>query len=136
MRMACRWTHGGSAPQGPLDTFSAGSQPQAAVHRLAKSTLEEMYGIDTMSLYPKSMTRFASERFDYVITVCDRAAENCPLFPGDPERIHWSFADPAAVQGEAQQRKAFEAVAHGLVTRIRIWIALPAVRARIDPRRM
>ena len=56
-------------------------------------------GIDTSDLVPKSMDRFLGEPFDYVITVCDRAAEVCPVFPGDPERIHWSFEDPAAVEG-------------------------------------
>jgi protein-tyrosine-phosphatase len=115
-----------------IEVFSAGSVPQAAVHPLAKATLEQKFGIDTADLFPKSMNRFLNERFDYVITVCDCAAESCPVFPEDPERIHWSFEDPAVVHGEEQQRRAFEIVASGLAARMRIWMALPAIRARID----
>jgi arsenate reductase len=118
--------------KGRVDVFSAGSAPQPAVHPLAKETLEYRYGIDTSALTPKSMDRFLGESFDYVITVCDRAAEACPVFPGDPERIHWSFEDPAAVEGENARRRAFEAVANGLAGRLRVWMALPAVRERID----
>ena len=116
-----------------IEVFSAGSAPQPQVHPLAKETLEYRYGIDTSDLVPKSMDRFLGEPFDYVITVCDRAAEVCPVFPGDPERIHWSFEDPAAVEGEGARRRAFASVANGLAARLRVWMALPAVQPRIDP---
>ena len=115
-----------------IDVFSAGSEPQPEVHPLAKETLEYRYGIETGALYPKSMNAFLGERFDYVITVCDRAAEVCPVFPGDPERIHWSFEDPAAVEGEAARRRAFAVVASGIAGRLRVWMSLPAVRDRIE----
>src|SRR4029077_5612127 len=97
--------------KGRVDVFSAGSKPQPQVHPIAKETLEYRYGLDATDLVPKSLDRFLGERFDYVITVCDRAAEACPVFPGDPERIHWSFEDPAAVNGETAQRRAFARVA-------------------------
>jgi len=115
-----------------VDVFSAGSKPQPEVHPLAKETLEYRYGIDASGLVPKSLDRFLGERFDYVITVCDRAAEACPVFPGDPERIHWSFEDPAAVIGEGARRRAFATVASGIAGRLRVWMSLPAVRDRID----
>ena len=118
--------------KGRVDVFSAGSKPQPQVHPIAKETLEYRYGIDASGLVPKSLDRFLGERFDYVITVCDRAAEACPVFPGDPERIHWSFEDPAAVNGETAQRRAFARVANGIAGRLRVWMSLPVVRDRID----
>jgi protein-tyrosine-phosphatase len=117
--------------RGRIDVFSAGSIPQPGVHPLAIATLKERYGIDPGGLYPKSLDRFLGEHFDYVIIVCDRAAESCPVFPGDPERIHWSFEDPAAVQSKEEQRRAFEIVANGLSGRFRIWLALPEIRRRM-----
>ena len=54
----------------------------------------------------------------------------------DPERIHWSFENPAGVAGAEEQQRAFEQVATGLSTRIRLWMALPKVRARIDTDRV
>ena len=118
--------------KGRIDVFSAGSKPQLQVHPLAKETLEYRYGIDTASLVPKSMDRFLGDRFDYVITVCDRAAESCPAFPGDPERIHWSFEDPAAVQGENARRRAFASVANDLAGRLRVWMSLRTVHTRME----
>jgi protein-tyrosine-phosphatase len=118
--------------KGRVEVFSAGSAPQAHVHPLAKETLEHRYGIDTSALTPKSMDQFRGERFEYVITVCDRAAEVCPVFPGDPERIHWSFEDPAAVVGDSAQRRAFASVANGIAGRLRLWLSLPTVRDRIE----
>jgi protein-tyrosine-phosphatase len=100
---------------------------------MAIDVLTQRYGIDTHDLHPKNLDTFLGESFDYVITVCDRAAETCPVFPGDPERIHWSFDDPAAIEDEDARRRAFETVATELAARIRIWIALPAVRQRLAP---
>ena len=118
--------------KGRVDAFSAGSAPRENVHPMAVSTLRDKYGVDPGGLVPKSLTRFIGQPFDYIITVCDRSAESCPIFPGDPERIHWSFEDPAAVEGAEEQQRAFEQVATGLATRIRLWLALPNVRTRID----
>ena len=52
------------------------------------------------------MDEFAGQFFDYVITVCDNARDNCPVFPSNAERIHWSFEDPAAVKGSEEVRLA------------------------------
>jgi protein-tyrosine-phosphatase len=118
--------------RGRADVFSAGTDPEADVHPLAVEILSRRFDVDTDDLHPKHLSRFAGETFDYVITVCDRTAEVCPTFPRDPERIHWSFEDPAAADGEEAQRRAFESVANGLAARLRVWMALPAVHRRLD----
>jgi protein-tyrosine-phosphatase len=114
-----------------VEVYSAGRTPQPDVHPFARATLKNRFGIDTASLHPKSLNRFVDQQFDYVITVCDRAAESCPVFPGDPQRIHWSFADPAAVQDATEQRRAFDRVATELAARLRIWLSLPDVARRL-----
>ena len=116
---------------GRVDVVSAGSAPQPHVHPMAVATLQSEFGIDTTGLHPKSLSQFLGRHFDYVITVCDRAAEACPVFPGAPERIHWSFEDPAAVKNDNQRRRAFEQVAAGLTDRLRSWLALPKVQSRL-----
>jgi arsenate reductase len=63
-------------------------------------------GIDISGHRSKSVDEFAGQGFDYVITVCDNAKENCPIFPSATKRIHWSLYDPAAVQGSEEQRLA------------------------------
>jgi len=118
--------------RGRADVFSAGTAPEAEVHPLAVNVLRERFQVNTDDLYPKHLNRFLSHTFDYVITVCDRIAEACPTFPGDPARIHWSFEDPAAAEDEEARRRAFELVANGLAARMRIWMALPAVHQRLD----
>ena len=91
--------------RGRADVFSAGTSPEAEVHPLAVDVLRTRFNVDTDDLFPKHLDRFRGHRFDFVITVCDRTAETCPTFPGDPERIHWSFEDPASVEGEEAQRE-------------------------------
>lgn len=97
--------------------FSAGTEV-TRVHPLAIRVLEEE-GISTDELYSKSLTTFLGQRFDVVITVCDQANERCPIFPGDPERIHWSIPDPSAVTGTDEERiAAFRTVYQDLTQRL------------------
>jgi arsenate reductase len=63
-------------------------------------------GIDISGHRSKPVDEFAGEPFDYVITVCNNARESCPVFPGGAKRIHWSFDDPAAVEGDESVRIA------------------------------
>jgi len=114
-----------------VEAFSAGTAPQREVHPLVAETLKAQ-GIRPPHLMPKSMGRFVGQHFDYVITLCDDAAESCPIFPGEPERLHWNFQDPAAVNDANARRRAFTQVANGLAGRIREWMALPSVKNRID----
>jgi len=63
-------------------------------------------GIDISSHRSKSVEEFREREFDYVITVCDNAKENCPFFPANTERIHWSFDDPAEAAGSVEEKLA------------------------------
>jgi ArsR family transcriptional regulator, arsenate/arsenite/antimonite-responsive transcriptional repressor / arsenate reductase (thioredoxin) len=99
-----------------VDVFSAGSEP-TEIHPLSLKVLTES-GIPTDGLRTKHFNEFQNHVFDYVITVCDRVRESCPIFPGDPDQIHWSFPDPAAVRGEARRYQAFKDTATQLTTRI------------------
>ena len=107
---------------GQIEAFSAGSVPAAEVHPLAKAILEERYAIDTTELRPKPLGELILQHFDYVVTLCDRAAERCPIFPGDPARVHWAVDDPAAVEGDASRRHAFESAATEIEKRLREWM--------------
>ena len=109
---------------GAVDVHSAGTRPQPAVHPLAIATMRDRFGIDISAQFPKTVDRFLDQPLDSVITVCDSAAETCPVFPAGPERIHWSFPDPAAVVGTPdEQRQAFERVAADIAARLQDWLA-------------
>jgi ArsR family transcriptional regulator, arsenate/arsenite/antimonite-responsive transcriptional repressor / arsenate reductase (thioredoxin) len=111
-----------------VEVFSAGAEP-SRVHPLAIQAAAAQ-GIDISGQRSKSMDEFLGQRFDYVITVCDRASETCPTFPGEPERIHWSLPDPAAEEGPEESRyRAFQAAAIDLMTRIRYLLVLIGRRA-------
>lgn len=118
--------------RGRVDVHSAGSAPASDVLPAARAVLEDKYGIDTARLHPKSVTEFLGQRFDFVITVCDKAAERCPVFPGDPNRIHWGFDDPALEVSPEAQRRVCEQVASSLAGRLRIWLSLPEIRRRVE----
>lgn len=119
--------------RGRAEVFSAATDPRPEIHPLAREAVRRVLHVEMPDQYPKSLQLFLGSPFDFIITVCDRAAESCPVFPGDPDRIHWSFEDPAAVTGgEAEQLRAFETIARQLVGRIRIWMALPGIRGRLE----
>ena len=105
-----------------FDVFSAGTKP-SVVNPLAIQVMHEV-DIDISGHRSKSVTEFVDQPFDYVITVCDQAAEACPVFPGPAQRLHWSFPDPAAVRGDESMRlQAFREVRDGLKDRLTGWIA-------------
>jgi arsenate reductase len=88
-------------------------------------------GVDISGQRPKSLTRFVGQAFDFVITVCDRARDACPTFPGDPLQIHWPFDDPAAAGGgEAERYQVFRRVRDEIQYRVRLF-----VNAQVRPRR-
>ena len=87
-----------------FEVASAGVNP-SHVRPEAIEVMREV-GIDISGHRSKSVDEFVAQEFDYVITVCDNANEQCPVFPGNTRRIHWSFDDPAAAQGDEQSRLA------------------------------
>jgi arsenate reductase len=83
---------------------SAGTRP-VGLNPLALEAMREI-GIDISSQRSKAVTEFAGQQFDAVITVCDAAAEACPIFPGGTKRVHWSLPDPAATEGSHEEKLA------------------------------
>jgi len=113
-----------------VQVFSAGSEP-TSIHPLAIKVMFEI-GIDLTQQRSKHFKEFLRQHFDYVVTVCDRVREVCPVFPGDPEQIHWSFPDPVAVEGSLEdQKKAFGDTASQLTTRIQ-YLLLMIDRTRTE----
>ncbi|HET8999980.1 MAG TPA: arsenate reductase ArsC [bacterium] len=109
--------------RGTVDVSSAGTEP-AGVHPLAARALRDM-NIDVRRQRSKHVDEFAGQTFDVVVTLCDSARELCPVFPGDPERIHWSFPDPGAVAGTEEERlQAFKHTARELATRLRPFLSV------------
>ncbi len=110
---------------GRIVAESAGSQPAACVNPLAIETLRD-YGIEWAGHPPRSVAGLERERWDCVITVCDRAKESCPIFPGQPVVVHWGMRDPAGVEGDdATKRAAFRDAFLLISRRIDLLLALP-----------
>jgi arsenate reductase (thioredoxin) len=105
--------------QGRFRAWSAGSHPAGYVHPSSVSTLKR-HGIDPGQPYSKSWDDMISQPFDLVITVCDQAAgEACPIFSGQPRKLHWSIPDPGRVIGtEDQINAAFDRTFFLLKSRI------------------
>lgn len=84
-----------------FEVFSAGLNP-VSISLWAIQVMKEA-GIDISRQYSKSVDEFTGRRFDFVITVCDNARQNCPFFPGDYQQIHWNVEDPAFAQGSTEE---------------------------------
>ena len=105
-----------------FEATSAGTQA-TRVHPLALRVMAEV-GIDLGTHTSKTVDQLLDQPWDYVITVCDRANERCPLFPGQTTRLHWSFEDPSQATGSADQRLAtFRRVRDEIRTRLEGWLA-------------
>ncbi len=102
---------------GEVQAFSAGVRP-SRVNPRAVQVMAEL-GIDISHHYSKSVDDLAGQQFDLVITVCDQAHEQCPLFPGETEVVHLGFPDPAKATGpEEEIRAAFRRVRDSLQERL------------------
>ena len=104
-----------------FDVQSAGTEP-VPVNPGAIETMSEI-GIDISAHESKAVKPFLGQHFGYVITVCDRASERCPIFPGAVKRLEWNLPDPAVVEGSASVRQqAFRSVRDQLAEHIREFV--------------
>lgn len=86
-----------------VEVASAGAKPEGTINPLTERVLDEA-GIDHSWARSKSVNELLGQSFDHVITVCDDAAETCPIFPGPAARTHWSIRDPARAPGTVEER--------------------------------
>lgn len=113
----------GRLSAGAIEGFSAGSHPKP-LHPNAVRVMRE-HGIDLAGRRSKPLSEFSGQRFDYVVTLCDRVREVCPEFPGHPGLVHWSIPDPAR-EGTTDEETypAFQRTATELAARIGFLIEL------------
>jgi arsenate reductase len=100
------------------EVFSAGTRPKG-IHAKTVEVMQEI-GIDVSGHASKDVQQFLGQRFDHVITVCDRAKQQCPIFPG-AQPIHWSFDDPAEAPAD-QQSEVFRRVRDEITQRLRVFV--------------
>jgi protein-tyrosine-phosphatase len=115
---------------GVIEAYSAGSHPKP-LHPNAVRVMRDEYGLDLAGRASKHLDVYADQRFDRVISLCDRVREVCPEFPGHPETIHWSIPNPAA--GDADDDATyplFQQTAAELATRIGFLLAALTDRTR------
>ncbi len=88
---------------GNWEADSAGSRPSGYVHPLAIQAMKEL-GRDLSAYESKSLDQFRDQQFNLVITVCNNAKEDCPVFPGARQTLHWPFDDPADATGSDTEK--------------------------------
>jgi len=112
-----------------FESLSAGSNPAGYVHPLAIETMR-LIGVDISDQHSKSIDEFlppAGEPPDLVISVCDNAARDCPVFPGNVDRLHWPFDDPAHATGTDNEKRAiFICVRDEIRAAIEDWLGAQA----------
>jgi arsenate reductase (thioredoxin) len=111
--------------RGRFHAEGAGSRPADRVNPHAIETLRA-YNIPWAGHAPRTIDGLEREPWDFVVTVCDRAKESCPIFPGQPILAHWGMPDPAEVEGDAATKQAAFRDAFVLISRrIDLLLALP-----------
>jgi arsenate reductase len=108
-----------------FEVSSAGASPKGRVNPHVLELLRDSYHIDPSGARSKSWEEFRDVKFDFVITVCDKARESCPIWPGQPVIAHWGSEDPDSVQGEEAQRQAIKKVGLEIYRRLGLFTALP-----------
>lgn len=110
--------------RGLFHAESAGSEPAARVNPYAIAALRN-FGIEWRGHPPRTVEGLERESWDFVITVCDKAKEACPIFPGQPMLAHWGMPDPAEAVGEEASRRAFRDALLLISRRLDLLLALP-----------
>lgn len=105
-----------------FEVASAGTEA-TRVHPLAKRAMDEV-GVDLSAHTSKTVDQLVEQSWDYVITVCDSANEQCPIFPKRTSRLHWSVPDPSQATGTEEERlQVFRRVRDDVAGRITQWVA-------------
>lgn len=109
--------HGGDA----FEAFSAGTDA-TTVRPEAVAVMAEL-GIDISAQESKTFERYLGEPFEWVVTVCDRARQTCPVFPGAENGAHWAFDDPADAEGSEEERlDVFRRVRDEINARVKMFV--------------
>jgi arsenate reductase (thioredoxin) len=108
-----------------FEVFSAGTHPAGKVDSMTVSILADTFGIKADPARGKSLDEFRRKRVDFVITLCDRALEESPTWPGQPITAHWSSVDPAESSNQERRLRAFFNVAMEIHHRVRLFANLP-----------
>jgi len=112
--------------QGRFKAFSAGSQPAGIVHPYVIQILRDHYKINASDVRSKSWDEFRTAQLDMIITVCDKARESCPLFPGQPEIANWNIPNPYDDnRSNVDLFIKFKEVAQQIQTRIQLLCSFP-----------
>jgi arsenate reductase len=105
-----------------VEVFSAGLEPKG-VNTRAVAAMKEI-GIDISQQTSDHISQYINNSFDFVITVCDSAAERCPVFPGQGTKLHWPFEDPADASGSDEEiMSVFRQVRDKMDRKIKSWLA-------------
>ncbi|GAA4433923.1 arsenate reductase ArsC [Bremerella cremea] len=89
--------------EGAWEALSAGSKPSGYVHPLAIRAMQEL-DVDIADYQSKSASEFQQQPFDLVVTVCDNAKQDCPVYPNAKQTLHWPFDDPADATGTDEEK--------------------------------
>lgn len=115
---------------GRVPTASAGSRPRDRLHPGAVRALRDARGIDLAGWSPRHLDSLAGRRFDVVVTLCDKAREVCPDFPGQRRKLHWSVRDPASADHPEAGDAAFHRAVADIDTRVRYLLPVLTATAR------
>lgn len=111
---------------GRFVAFSAGASPRPSPHPMALAVLRDKFLIDASAARSKPLSEFDGQTFDFVITLCDKAQEQCPTWPGHPIFAHWQSPDPAAFRGDRHEAELlFARVGWQISQRIGFFLSLP-----------